>query len=59
MKQKPEFDFDIDPEQRERLTKLFGSPDNKQWADFTAKPEKESLFSRLKKRFKKKKQDER
>jgi len=55
MKPKPKLDFDIDPEQRERLTKLFGSPDNKRWADFTAKPDKESLFSRLKKRFKKKK----
>ena len=57
MKQKSKSNFDIDPEQREKLTKLFGSADNKQWADFTAKPDKESIFSKLKNRFKKKKME--
>ena len=55
MKQEPKFDFDINPEQKKRLTQLFGLGDKLKFADFTAPPEKKSVFSRLKNRFKKKK----
>jgi hypothetical protein len=55
MEQEPKFDFDINPEQKKRLTQLFGLGDKPKFADFTARPDKKSVFSKLKNRFKKKK----
>jgi len=55
MKEESKFDFDIDPEQQNRLKELFNPGDKLKCADFTAPPEKKSVFFRLKNRFKKKK----
>ena len=54
MKEESKFDFNIDPEQQNRLKELFNPGDKLKFADFTAPPEKKSVFSRLKNRFKKK-----
>ncbi len=50
MKPKPKFDFDVNPEQRERLKKLFGWSKDTQFADFQVRPEEEKVHPKRRKR---------
>ena len=55
MKPKPEFDFDVNPEQRERLKKLFGWSKDTKFADFKIRPEEQKdLAKKLHDKLKKK-----